>query len=145
MKKEDYNSPKISEKDVYKFISEQSSLSRVQVEECFRTYSELLKMLVESDAREDGLILSLPKMGMIKFIWRKGRKKGTQYKIPADFNKDNIQVVTLEKSEPDRERLKVIFFNRFQNLLKDSSIEKQRKRQNSKELNKQFKGIDDGE
>lgn len=116
--------PRLLEKDIYRFMSQQSTLTQKQIEECFKTYARLLNSLIMSEDRMDDLIVCLPKLGNIKFNKIKGRKKGTSYKIPTYYGSKELKTIVLEEDEPDFDRLKMVFYGRFQNKAKDTSLNK---------------------
>lgn len=122
------NPPTLYSTDIYKAISENSeNLTIPQIKECFEIYADLVERLAKSKHREKGFIIPLPKLGHFYFISKKGRKKGSTYKMPKNFYRtreydiiddtDNKYfTVELAEDQPDYE---IISFKVYHTLYTD--------------------------
>lgn len=87
--------PRIVAKDVYRFISNNSSLSKEQVKECFDTYGKMMEELLDSDDRPNDLTIVVPKIGVFRFFKVKA-KKGSTYVVPT-CKKNEYRRITADR------------------------------------------------
>ena len=71
--------PQISSRDIYTYIANTTSLTKVQVKECFDAYHNMLFELSMSDFVDKGLKIPLPHIGNFQFFKKNGFKKGSTY------------------------------------------------------------------
>lgn len=112
--------PRILSSDVYAYISNNSTLNREQVRECFDTYYKMICGILESDYRFNDITIAFPKIGNFYFNECKGRKKGSTYKMPIDFGTE-MRVVTLENDEPNYFKMKLKVSDKLNFILKCKS------------------------
>lgn len=109
------NYPRVCSEELYRYISSNSSLTRKQVRECFRVYSELLLGVIESKNITPDFTFALPHLGNFYLQYFKGRKNGSTYKF---FNKTRIA-----HNEPSFYKLKFRAHNRVIAAIKDTTKE----------------------
>lgn len=120
MSKNKHN-PKLLAEDIYKYVSQQSSLTQKQVQECFEIYAQLIMYFATVEDKPQDLIITLPKLGNFKFVKTKGRKCGQKYIVPRFENGEmTLQEYTVQADEPDYEKIKFSLYERFQKSLKDT-------------------------
>ena len=73
--------PRILSRDIYDYISNNTSLEPKQVRECFKAYGDMMVGLIESNYTPEDLTVLLPKLGTFYFHKHKGRKNGSTYKF----------------------------------------------------------------
>ena len=107
--------PRVCAEELYRYISSNTSLTKPQVKECFRAYSELVLGLIESNHTTPDLTITLPHLGdfYLKFI--QGRKNGSTYRF---FNEMRVA-----HNEPSFYKLKFRPHNRVSAKIKDSTKE----------------------
>lgn len=135
--------PKLLFTDIYKYMSEQCSLTQQQIKECFDTYENILMTLMESEERPSEMIFPIPKVGNIVIKEKKGKKSGSIVNYPTR-GKHSLTEKVLEEDRPNYQVCKVKLFKRYNDALKKSSIEKQKTEERRKSLDFSFKEKDNG-
>lgn len=107
--------PRICAEELYRYISSNSSLSKPQVKECFRVYSELILGIIESEHIEPDFTFTLPHLGNFYLKHIQGRKNGSTYKF---FNEMRVA-----HGEPSFYKLKFRPHNRVSATIKDKTKE----------------------
>ena len=92
--------PRLTTKDIITLVAQQSSLTKAQVEECFRTYAELYMSLLGSENTPNDFTMPLPYIGTFKMRKYEGMKKGSTYKIP-DWDNGGSIIKVAEEDRPD--------------------------------------------
>ena len=110
------SNPRLLSEDIIKYVSQQSSLNQKQVEECFDAYSRIILSLCLSEDRPTNMTISMPKLGVFKFVTIKGRKKEGNYKVPSKKNGvyQKMENLNMKHDELDYERIKFKIFDKFQ-------------------------------
>ena len=94
--------PRLTTKDIITLVAQQSSLTKAQVEECFRTYAELYMSLLGSENTPNDFTMPLPYIGTFKMRKYEGMKKGSTYKIKENFTKESKLITKVcEEDRPD--------------------------------------------
>lgn len=78
--------PQVSIKDIYSYIANNTSLTTVQVKECFEAYRDMVYSIAMSDFVDVGLKIPFPSIGSFQFFKRKGLKKGSTYTNIGYYN-----------------------------------------------------------
>jgi len=124
------NNQRILCKDIYEFISRNTSLNKSQVKECFNAYYEMIFALIESDYKNPNMQITLPKIGVFYFTKKKGKKKGQKIRIP-NLTNGTEDVIILEEDEPDYEQIRFRIHNRLKNKNKQITRKKYLKWENT--------------
>jgi nucleoid DNA-binding protein len=111
--------PRIRGTELFTYISANTSLTKPQVRECFKTYAKMIKEISSSKYADKGLTITLPYVGQFFYEKRKGRKGGSTYKIPDGVASTNVITRTIEKDRPDYYILKFKVFGTLSNFVKE--------------------------
>lgn len=111
--------PRIRSNELFTYISANTSLTKPQVRECFKAYSEMIKEISSSKHADKGLTIILPYIGQFYYEKRKGRKGGSTYKIPDGIASTNVITRTIDKDRPDYYILKFKVFGTLSNFIKE--------------------------
>lgn len=107
--------------DVIKYIAKNSSLTRSQVKEVFEVYKDMLEQLMTSKYRGNDFVISMPYIGTFYFQEKKGRPKGSTYKLPASQGSRETKTITLEHSEPSFDLIKFKPLTSLSDKLKEAT------------------------
>jgi nucleoid DNA-binding protein len=116
-------------KDIYAFISRNTSLSEKQVQECFNAYYQMILAIIESEHKSQDMEITLPKIGVFYFTKKKGYKKGQKFKIP-NLTTGEEDVIILEEDEPDYEQIRFRIHTKLKNKNKQETRKKYLKWEN---------------
>lgn len=93
-------------KDVYKYISDNSSLTAKQIKECFDTYRSMLETIVASEYIDKDITIAMPSLGLFYLKKHRGRKRGSMYRLPVVPGSKEMKTIIVEEDEPDRYKVK---------------------------------------
>lgn len=105
--------------DIYRYIASNSSLTIKQVKECFEVYKQVLTELLYSKYTNNKIVIPLPSIGKFYICKRKGRKAGSTYKIPIDFNSKEMKTVKIEEDEKNKYLLSFSVGKTFRNEINE--------------------------
>lgn len=107
--------PRVCSEELYRYIASHTSLTKPQVQECFKAYSELLLGIIESENIASDFTVALPHLGNFYLGYIKGRKNGSTYKF--------FKEMRVAHNEPSFYKLKFRPHNRVNATIKDHTKE----------------------
>lgn len=116
---------RLYQEEVERYIASQTSLTKNQVKECFKSYAEMIKLIYSDNHIEKDMTIPLPYLGKFYLSKRNGRKDGTKYLLPDLYGGRGDWIVA--KNEPSYYLLKFKTAKNVSDYIKKgtSFIEKQ--------------------
>lgn len=109
--------PRLTDKDIVRYIASNTSLTQAQVRECFKAYREMIENIYSDPNVDCETEIPLPNMGKFYLGLQRGRKEGVVYKLPRPEG-DRIIV---SKGEPSFYKFKFRVSKTLNEILKEAT------------------------